>query len=123
MNTFLQFSFNTDKLREHLKHEWMTCFDPDFIDDKIIGGIEKNLPGVQSIINNIEMKATGKITGAVSQTQSINGSQTDDQSQFGNTQSQMNKSVTMVEERPVKELTVPEPFNLTRTKPKMIPLP
>lgn len=66
MNTFLQFAFNTEKLRDHLKQEWMAVFDPDFIEDKVIGGIDKNLPGVQSIINNIEMKATGKITGAIS---------------------------------------------------------
>ena len=32
MNTFLSFVFNTEKLKEHLREEWMTCYDFDYID-------------------------------------------------------------------------------------------
>ena len=37
------------------------------IDDKIIGGIEKNLPNVSDILRIVEKKATGKVTSALSQ--------------------------------------------------------
>jgi len=41
------------------------------------------------------------------------------------TTSQLNKSNTFQEDPDMlqKQLTVPEPFNLTKTRPKMIPLP
>lgn len=62
MNTFMLFTFDADKLREHLREPWMTCYDFDFIDDKVIGGVEKNLPAVGDIIKLVEKRATGKIT-------------------------------------------------------------
>jgi len=40
----------------------MTCYDFEFIDNKVIGGVEKSLPAVSEIIKHIERKATGKIT-------------------------------------------------------------
>lgn len=47
MNTFMSFAFNSEKLKQHLRDEWMQCYDFDYIDNKIIGGIEKNLPSIQ----------------------------------------------------------------------------
>lgn len=32
-----------------------------YIDDKIIGGVEKNLPNVSDILRKVELKATGKV--------------------------------------------------------------
>ena len=121
MNTFMAFAFNTEKLKQHLRDEWMQCYDFDYIDNKIIGGVEKNLPAVMSIMQGIERKATGKITTQLSTSSSLRG---EEDSQLGATTSVLNKSNTFVEDdRPMKQLTVPEPFNLTRAKPKMIPLP
>ena len=37
MNTFLQFMFNGDALREHVRADWMNIYDYTYIDDKIIG--------------------------------------------------------------------------------------
>lgn len=62
MNTFMSFVFNADTLRQHLRTAWMTCYDFEFIDNKVIGGVEKSLPAVSEIIKHIERKATGKIT-------------------------------------------------------------
>jgi hypothetical protein len=62
MNTFMSFTFNSEKLKQHLRDDWMQCYDFDYIDNKIIGGVEKNLPSIQNIMNGIERKATGKIT-------------------------------------------------------------
>lgn len=46
MHTFLQFAFNADNLRENLRHEWIDHYDFSYIDEKIIGGVERNLPNI-----------------------------------------------------------------------------
>lgn len=79
MNVFLQFAFNTENLRNHVREEWMTLYDFSYIDDKIIGGIEKNLPNVSDILRKVEKRATGKVTSALSQTE------TNDQSRMNET--------------------------------------
>jgi hypothetical protein len=66
MQVFMQFAFNADQLREHLREEWMTLYDFSYIDEKIIGGVERNLPAVADIIKNVEKRATGKVTSALS---------------------------------------------------------
>jgi hypothetical protein len=66
MNVFLQFAFDSDKLREHMREPWMAVYDFTYIDDKIIGGVEKNLPAVADIIKYIERRATGKVTSTLS---------------------------------------------------------
>lgn len=45
----------------------MTVFDYAYIDEKIIGGVEKNLPNVAEILKKVELRATGKATSALSQ--------------------------------------------------------
>lgn len=40
----------------------MELYDFSYIDEKIIGGIEKNLPNVGDILRIVERKATGKVT-------------------------------------------------------------
>ena len=64
--------FNTDNLREHVREEWMTLYDYSYIDEKIIGGIEKNLPRVSEILKKVELRATGKATSALSQSSERN---------------------------------------------------
>ena len=66
MHTFLQFCFNADKLRELCRDEWSQIYDLSYIDDKVIGGIEKNLPNVSDILARVERKATGKVTTSLS---------------------------------------------------------
>lgn len=60
MHAFLQFIFNAELLREHVREEWMKLYDFAYIDEKIIGGIEKNLPNVAEVLASVEKKATGK---------------------------------------------------------------
>ncbi len=45
----------------------MTLYDYTYIDDKIIGTIEKNLPNVSEILKVVEKRATGKVTSTLSQ--------------------------------------------------------
>ena len=66
MHVFMQFAFNADTLREHLREPWMALYDFSYIDEKIIGGVERNLPAVADIIKNVEKRATGKVTTALS---------------------------------------------------------
>ena len=40
----------------------MTLYDYTYIDEKIIGGIEKNLPRVSEILKKVELRATCKTT-------------------------------------------------------------
>ena len=61
MHVFMQFAFNADMLREHLRERWMAVFDFVYIDSKIIGGVEKNLPAMQEILRFVEKRATGKV--------------------------------------------------------------
>lgn len=70
MNIFLSFVFNSDTLRTHLREPWMVCYDFNYIDTKIIAGIEKNLPAVADIIRFVEKRATGKVTTSLSQSSS-----------------------------------------------------
>jgi hypothetical protein len=44
----------------------MTLYDFTYIDDKIIGGIEKNLPNCADIIKIIEKRATGNVVSNLS---------------------------------------------------------
>ena len=66
MHSFLQFLFNADGLRDHVRELWMEIYSYEYIDDKIIGGVEKNLPNVSDILRLVEKKATGKITSNLS---------------------------------------------------------
>lgn len=66
MHVFLQFAFNADNLRDHLRTPWMEHYDFSYIDETIIAGIERNLPKVQAIIGNVEKRATGKVLSALS---------------------------------------------------------
>lgn len=62
MNVFLQFLFNADALRDHVREEWMSIYDYAYIDEKIIGMVEKNLPNVADVLRTVEKRATGKAT-------------------------------------------------------------
>lgn len=80
MHTFLQFVFNADGLKENVRDAWMELYDYQYIDDKIIGGIEKNLPNVSDILRSLERKATGKVTSSLSQSGRSTDVDTDTQS-------------------------------------------
>ena len=84
MNVFLQFLFNGEGLREHVRDEWMSIYDFTYIDEKIIGLVEKNLPNVADILRTIEKRATGKSTSTAAAL-SITQQTGDDQTQFAET--------------------------------------
>jgi uncharacterized protein with von Willebrand factor type A (vWA) domain len=91
----------------------MTLYDYTYIDEKIIGGVEKNLPNVAEILKTVEKRATGKATSVISGGTSADGENTKFEQTGG-------LSVSQDEPRP-KKITEQRPFNLTKPKPKVIP--
>lgn len=45
----------------------MDLYDYTYIDEKIIGGVERHLPAVSDIMRYVEKKATGKVMSKLSQ--------------------------------------------------------
>ena len=134
MNSFLQFMFNAESLREHVRDEWMNIYDYTYIDEKIIGLVEKNLPNVADILRTVEKRATGKATSTAALSATAGGfaaGGATDQTNFGETGglSQSLGSIkpgtaaTDDDDRPKKAPTQQKPFNLTKPKPKVIPPP
>lgn len=111
MNIFLQFLFNADNLRANVRDAWMEHYDFTYIDDKIIGGVEKNLPNVADILATIEKRATGKATSTLSMTTSMEEGKSDA------------GSLMATQEPPIKKPTEFQAFNLTKPKPKVLPAP
>ena len=127
MHTFLQFVFNAELLREHCREPWLLIYDHSYIDDKIIGGVEKNLPNVSDILRKVEHKATGHVKSSLSQSgaSQSNFSETQSQMTGGPTgrQSAMSGVYTQDGELLKGKVTEQIPFNLTKVKPKIIPQP
>jgi len=65
MNVFLQFAFNADKLRTHCRDALCEFYDYQYLDDRVIGAVERNLPNVIEILKHVERCATGKITSTL----------------------------------------------------------
>jgi hypothetical protein len=42
-----------------VRADWITLYDFSYVDEKIIGAIERNLPNVAEILGTVEKKATG----------------------------------------------------------------
>ena len=123
MHVFLQFVFNADELRETVRDKWMEIYDYSYIDDKIIGGIEKNLPNVSEILKTVERKATGKVASGLSQSGASQTNISDTQSQMTALGKQSVASADYADEPAPKQVTKIVPFNLTEQKPKMMPAP
>jgi hypothetical protein len=56
-----------------VKEEWMTLYDYAYLDERIIGMIEKNLPNVAEVLKTVEKRATGKNTSMLSMSMNIDG--------------------------------------------------
>ena len=100
----------------------MEQYDFSYIDDKIIGGIEKNLPNVQEILRYVEIKATGKVAASQSQGGASVGAISDSQSNLTSNRP-TTKEGDGLGETPgeiIKKVTVFREFNLSVSKPREI---
>ena len=95
----------------------MSLYDFQYIDDKIIGGVERNLPAVAEIIKSVEKRATGKITSALSvsshQESTVGGNLTESHMSMHDTR--MSEALSDGgEESKLAKRTEFRPFNLTK---------
>lgn len=121
MNIFLHFVFNGEELRTHCREAWMTLYDHTYIDEKIIGGVEKNLPNVADLLRTVEKKATGKVTSTLSMSSSMQ-----DTSMTGANKTDVMGDTGIFSDTsrvPEKKVTQPVPFNLTKVQAKKLPEP
>ena len=102
----------------------MKIFDYQYIDEKLIGGIEKNLPNYVDLLSNVERKATGAATLShvmSAATSFIDGTVME----TGTIRSGVKSALDEINEEDglkKKQITKPEPFNLTKPKPRPMPV-
>ena len=121
MHTFFGYIFDADILRKEVREQWMTCYDAEYLDRRVIGGITKNLPAVRDLLKYIEKKATGHTSTAF-------GGQASQPVEDGSAEATHVSAdgpnvESLTPTQSAKKTTVPRPFNLTTPKPKQIPLP
>jgi len=95
MLAFLQFASSKTDLENWVVMEWCKHFDVEYIQKDIIGSLQELLPEDDELINEISLKATG-----LRLTKEESGQKTSS-----------------------KQYTVPDPFDLTKPKPRIVPLP
>lgn len=118
MHVFLQFIFNLDKLRAHVRADWIKLYDASYIDDKILASVERNLPNVAEILGMVEKKATGHIVSTLTQSSFSAAA-----AAKGSTGEDSLLKTMMEDETKKRDPTKQKPFNLTKVKPKVIPTP
>jgi len=96
MLAFLQFASSKKDLEEWVKMEWCKVYDIEYIERDIIGTIQELLPPDNDLVNEISIKATGM---------------------------RISKEDTAATTEKKKQVTVPEPFDLTVPRPRLVPLP
>jgi len=96
MLAFLQFASSKKDLEEWVKMEWCKVYDIEYIERDIIGTIQELLPPDNDLVNEISVKATGM---------------------------RISKEDTAATTEKKKQVTVPEPFDITVPRPRLVPLP
>ena len=119
MHPFLQFIFDVEKLKAEVREHWIALYDYTYVDDKIIAGIEKNLPNVAEILAQVEKKATGHVVSSLTQSSFNAAAVARGSTETGG--SLMHQFLDDgIEKKPPTEF---KPFNLTKVQPKKIPEP
>jgi hypothetical protein len=103
MNEFFKFIFNPDIVEQQLRTEWIKLYDYLFIDNTIIANLQKNAEIYSDLISVIYTKASGNIAPKIV---SKKENESDEMEMFE-------------EIKKRKIITIPEPFNLTKPKPKV----
>eukprot|EP00747_Dinoflagellata_sp_TGD_P162531 gnl/TRDRNA2_/TRDRNA2_180226_c0_seq1.p1 gnl/TRDRNA2_/TRDRNA2_180226_c0~~gnl/TRDRNA2_/TRDRNA2_180226_c0_seq1.p1 ORF type:complete len:804 (+),score=236.88 gnl/TRDRNA2_/TRDRNA2_180226_c0_seq1:125-2413(+) len=92
----LQYCLSEEELNRWVKIEWCKVYDQRYIEQEVIGKLQGMKSELQPLMDEIEYKATGTVTA------------TEEGGGFP---------------VPVKKVTEPMPFNLTKPKPRLIPEP
>lgn len=51
---------------QKVRENWIKLYDPDFIDNVVIKGIEDHLPLIADLLATVSKKATGKVSELIS---------------------------------------------------------
>jgi hypothetical protein len=105
MNEFFKFLFNLDNLNNILRPEWIKLYDMEYVDNQIITGLQKNWELLSDMLSNIMTRAQGILLP------------TQTSKNISNSLGDKNNSNSS------KKVTIPEPFNLTKPKHKIIQPP
>lgn len=95
MHVLLTFIFDAEMLKTHVREEWCLIYDYKFVDDDVIAKVQESAGLMQHLLNSLYTKATG--------------------------QKSVNQAEDQIEESKVR--TVPQPFNLTKPRPRALPKP
>jgi len=95
MNEFFKFLFNFQNIEEVLRPEWIKLYDFMYVDSKLITGLKQNYELFNELITTIHNKASA-----------------------GATMLNSTKDASLSRDSNTKKVTIPEPFNLSRPKPR-----
>lgn len=93
----MQYALDAEALERWVKVEWCKIYDVRYVEEEIIGKLQRHLPDLEPIVQDMEYKATGTVqTGAAASTAGPSA---------------------------LRKRIVQKPFNLTKPKPRLIPEP
>jgi len=102
LNALMRYCFSEEDLNSWVKQEWCKVYDMRYIEDEIIGFLQKKKAEAAPMLEEISLKATGTLG--------------DDMKEKDATR----KEISSAPPRPRTEV---RPFNLTQPKPRLIPQP
>lgn len=134
MNEFIKFLFDFNNIETNLLPQWVEIMDYKYVENKLLFNLRKNFELLHDLIENIKLKASG---GNISMSNNDTAAFTDrnlnrpktgidlkleENDDFNmetlNTHDRLSKSPEIR-----KKITIPEPFNLTKPKPKKLSEP
>jgi len=91
----LQYALDVSEIERWVKVEWCKVYDCRYVEEEIIGKLQRFADELRPVLEEVEFKATGKVADADAAGASARE----------------------------KRRIVPEPFNLTKPKPRLVPEP
>ncbi len=112
MNEFFKFLFDPNIQAKYLRPEWIKLYDYLFIDNTLLDNLKKNAEFYSDLIHSVYTRASGGLA-LVKPKQITTSENLDDES----------IQPEMTERQAKKIITIPQPFNLTKPKPKVFKEP
>ncbi|CAD8189942.1 unnamed protein product [Paramecium octaurelia] len=60
MNMLIQFLFDIEKIQTHIKPLWIEIYDPQYIQDTVIGILEQHFPMMKDLLSSLCSRATSR---------------------------------------------------------------
>ena len=120
MNELFDCLFDEDILKNKIREKWITLYDFNYVDKNIIGGLMTTKQKISDIIKFINDKAKFGFSSKDKEKEA--GGKEDNSSGTPVLQSGL-ISNAKTPKKPIKKITIPEPFNLSLNKPKILKEP